>query len=80
LIDFNYRYFSVSGFNANESEDDEFIYKTESGILLTLIRTGIYIRHSSEELLSVVNLNDLIRKSQMDQFLVDITNTEKIEG
>lgn len=80
LIDFNYRYFSVSGFNANESQDDEFIYKTESGIPLILKRTGIYIRHSSEELLSVVNLNDLIRKNQMDQILVDITNTEEIEG
>ena len=80
LIDFNYRYFSVSGFNTNGSQDDEFIYKTESGIPLILKRTGIYIRHSSEELLSVVNLKDLIRRSQMDQILVDITNTDEKEG
>ena len=80
LIDFNYRYFSVSGFNTNGSQDNEFIYKTESGIPLILKRTGIYIRHSSEELLSVVNLKDLIRRSQIDQILVDITNTDEKEG
>ncbi len=80
LIDFNYRYFSVSSFNTNGSQDDEFIYKTESGIPLILKRTGIYIRHSSEELLSVVNLKDLIRRSQIDQILVDITNTDEKEG
>ncbi|CUX58698.1 Cellulose synthase catalytic subunit [UDP-forming] [Clostridium sp. C105KSO15] len=80
LINFNYRYFSVSGFNTNGSQDDEFIYKTESGIPLILKRTGIYIRNSSEELLSVVNLKDLIRRSQIDQILVDITNTDEKEG
>jgi cellulose synthase (UDP-forming) len=80
LVDFNYHYFSVSDFNTNGSQADKFIYHTESGIPLVLKRTGIYIRHSSKELLSVVNLNDLIRKNRINQIMVDITNTEEKEG
>ncbi|WP_349945359.1 glycosyltransferase [Lacrimispora sp. BS-2] len=76
LVDFNYRYFSVSDFNTNGSQDDKFIYNTESGIPLVLKRTNIYIRHSSEELLSVVNLDDLTGKNLINQILVDIINTD----
>uniref|UniRef100_UPI0006CF566A hypothetical protein n=1 Tax=Clostridium sp. NkU-1 TaxID=1095009 RepID=UPI0006CF566A len=80
LVDFNYCYFSVSDFNTNGSQDDTFIYNTESGIPLVLKRTGIYIRHSSEELLSVVNLDDLTGKNIINQILVDIKNTDEKEG
>ncbi|WP_024292535.1 glycosyltransferase [Lacrimispora indolis] len=80
LVDFNYHYFSVSGFNDNGSQEDQFIYRTESGIPLVLKRTGIYIRRSSEELLSLVNLNELIGEVQIDQVLADITNTGEKEG
>ena len=80
LVDFNYHYFSVSGFNDNGSQEDQFIYRTESGIPLVLKRTGTYIRRSSEELLSVVNLNELIGEDQIDQVLADITNTGEKEG
>ncbi|MDR2024549.1 MAG: glycosyltransferase [Hungatella sp.] len=80
LVDFNYCYFSVSDFNTNGSQDDTFIYNTESGIPLVLKRTGIYIRHSLEELLSVVNLDDLTGKNIINQILVDIKNTDEKEG
>lgn len=80
LIDFNYRYFSVSDFDTNGSQDDKFIYTTESGIPLILKRTGTYIQHSSEELLSIVNLNDLMKRNQIGQILVDITNVNEDEG
>lgn len=80
LMDFNYRYFSVSGFNDNGNREDKLVFETESGISLVLKRTGIYIRRSSVELLSVVNLNELIRKNQINQVLDDLTNTDKKEG
>ena len=80
LVDFNYRYFSVTGFRDNGSQETEFIYKTESGIPLVLKRTGTYIQRSSKELLSVVNLKQLIGKDQINQVLDDITNTGEKEG
>ncbi len=75
LVDFNLRYFSVSDFNDNGSREDEFIYRTESGISLILKRTGVNLQRSTEELLSVVNFKELIGKEQLNQILVDITNT-----
>lgn len=80
LVDFNYRYFSVTGFHDNGGQEAEFIYKTESGIPLVLKRTGTYIQRSSKELLSVVNLKELIGKNQINQVLDDITNTGEKEG
>lgn len=80
LVDFNYHYFFVSDFHANGSSDSIFVYHTVNEVPLILRRTGIYIKGSSEELLELDNLKDLIRKNQLDQILADTANSDNNEG
>lgn len=80
LQSFNYSYFSVSDLHVNGTENDEFIYVTESGIKINLKRTGIYIQRSSEELLEVVNIKDLVKRNQINQILDDMTDADENEG
>jgi cellulose synthase (UDP-forming) len=76
LTSFNYKYFSAVDFVAGESKDDRFLYKTVSGIMLVLMRTGKYVKDSSEELLTVLNINELLKKGQVSQVLYDLTKAE----
>jgi cellulose synthase (UDP-forming) len=76
LKSFNYKYFSVVDF-VTESKDDRFLYKTKSGIMLVLKRTGKLVKHSSEELFELVNLNQLMKKDQINQVLMDLTSAEE---
>ncbi|MCB2290346.1 glycosyltransferase [Clostridium sp. CS001] len=80
LVDFNYHYFSVSNFNDNGSLNEKITYKTESGILLILKRTGVYKQNSSQELLELVNLKSLIKENRLHQVLNDIINDDKDGG
>jgi cellulose synthase (UDP-forming) len=76
LTSFNYKYFSAADFVTGESKDDRFLYKTVSGIMLVLMRTGKYVKDSSEELLTVLNINELLKKGQVSQVLYDLTKAE----
>jgi len=76
LTSFNYKYFSAVDFVTGESKDDRFLYKTVSGIMLVLTRTGKYVKDSSEELLTVLNINELLKKGQVNQVLYDLTKAE----
>jgi cellulose synthase (UDP-forming) len=76
LTSFNYKYFSAVDFVTGESKDDRFLYKTVSGIMLVLMRTGQYVKDSSEELLTVLNINEILKKGQVNQVLYDLTNSE----
>jgi cellulose synthase (UDP-forming) len=76
LTSFNYKYFSAVDFVTGESKDDRFLYKTVSGIMLVLMRTGTYVKDSSEELLTVLNINEILKKGQVNQVLYDLTNSE----
>lgn len=74
LKSFNYSYFSVIDLVTGEDKQNRFIYDTNSGIRLILNRTGKTLRNSSEELMAVVNINELIKKGQINQVLYDLLN------
>lgn len=80
FLSFNYLYFSALNFNTRGAKDEEFIYQTESGISITLKRTGKYIHSSLEELLEVVNINELLEGNGLSQILIDLTTADKKEG
>jgi cellulose synthase (UDP-forming) len=79
LLSFCYSHLSVSNLIAGGKNDDFITYYTESGIKLVLKRTGEYIERSTEELMTVMNIDELVDKNQINRIYYDLTNTEEGE-
>ena len=78
LRSFNYHYFSASDFRPSRKFNDTFTFFTVNGIKIVLKRTGKKIANTSQELLEVANLDDLVAHGLVNRIISDLTAPEKI--